>query len=73
MMDCVLVRLCQVVRSSVLDSLILKEEVRKAATSEEVVVYYLRFFENVLRVDVLWEDELKMVRNEEGNTPLKEP
>jgi len=72
-MDCVLVRLCQVVRSSVLDSLILKEEVRKAATSEEVVVYYLRFFENVLRVDVLWEDELKMVRNEEGNTPLKEP
>jgi len=57
----------------VLDSLILKEEVRKAATSEEVVVYYLRFFENVLRVDVLWEDELKMVRNEEGNTPLKEP
>ena len=72
-MDCVLVRLCQVVRSSVLDSLILKEEVRKAATSEEVVVYYLRFFENVLRVDVLWEDELKMVRSEEGNTPLKEP
>jgi len=68
-----LVRLCQVVRSSVLDSLILKEEVRKAATSEEVVVYYLRFFENVLRVDVLWEDELKMVRSEEGNTPLKEP
>lgn len=68
-----MVRLCQVVRSSVLDSLILKEEVRKAATSEEVVVYYLRFFENVLRVDVLWEDELKMVRSEEGNTPLKEP